>query len=245
MNLESSVHIGLEMQRPEPGPLLAGLYFFARDTQELSLCDGTQWLSAPLAMVFGPSGTAHSIGAVPDPGETASATRYLREDGTWAIPASGSGSIVHSYIGNNTPGTAFQTVSSQVTIATQVVLPTAGIITSLGGYIRLTNSDGVMYLAGYVAADNAGSPGNILGACGFTQFALGTQAGWLQLPIGLYVPDGTYWLCLMDYIYSRTWDIGYAAGADKLSNTSGAWLQSDTGWAVQSQAYSIRADFIA
>jgi len=33
--------------------------------------------------VFGASGAAHQVGAVPDPGTSAGATRFLREDGTW------------------------------------------------------------------------------------------------------------------------------------------------------------------
>jgi hypothetical protein len=37
--------------------------------------------------VFGASGSSHSVGAVPDPGATASTVRYLREDGTWVTPA--------------------------------------------------------------------------------------------------------------------------------------------------------------
>jgi lysophospholipase L1-like esterase len=37
--------------------------------------------------VFRASGASHAQGAVPDPGATAGATRYLREDGTWATPA--------------------------------------------------------------------------------------------------------------------------------------------------------------
>ena len=40
--------------------------------------------------LFGPSGTAHQVGAVPDPGASAGVTRFLREDGTWVTPASGS-----------------------------------------------------------------------------------------------------------------------------------------------------------
>ncbi len=43
--------------------------------------------------VFGASGASHARGAVPDPGATAGATRYLREDGSWATP-SGSGAAV-------------------------------------------------------------------------------------------------------------------------------------------------------
>jgi hypothetical protein len=41
--------------------------------------------------VFGASGNDHSKGLVPDPGATAGSTKYLREDGTWAVPAGGSG----------------------------------------------------------------------------------------------------------------------------------------------------------
>jgi hypothetical protein len=33
--------------------------------------------------VFGASGAAHQVGAVPDPGTSAGTTRFLREDGTW------------------------------------------------------------------------------------------------------------------------------------------------------------------
>jgi len=50
-------------------------------------------VSAARLPVFGPSGTSHAAGVVPDPGATAGATRYLREDGTWVVPASGGGTV--------------------------------------------------------------------------------------------------------------------------------------------------------
>jgi trimeric autotransporter adhesin len=49
-------------------------------------------ISAAQLPVFGISGSGHAPGAVPDPGATAGSTRYLREDGTWAVPAGGGGS---------------------------------------------------------------------------------------------------------------------------------------------------------
>ena len=49
-------------------------------------------LSAARLPVFGASGTAHAIGAVPDPGTTTGSTRFLREDGTWAQAPGSSGS---------------------------------------------------------------------------------------------------------------------------------------------------------
>jgi hypothetical protein len=41
--------------------------------------------------VFGISGSGHSIGLVPDPGASAGTTKFLREDGTWNVPAGGGG----------------------------------------------------------------------------------------------------------------------------------------------------------
>lgn len=46
-------------------------------------------VSASQVPVFGASGSGHAQGAVPDPGATAGATRYLREDGGWSAPAAG------------------------------------------------------------------------------------------------------------------------------------------------------------
>ena len=45
-------------------------------------------LSAP---VMKPSGASHAAGIAPDPGATAGATRYLREDAIWAVPLGGGG----------------------------------------------------------------------------------------------------------------------------------------------------------
>ena len=39
--------------------------------------------------VFVACGASHAPGAVPDPGSSAGTTRFLREDATWAVPASG------------------------------------------------------------------------------------------------------------------------------------------------------------
>jgi trimeric autotransporter adhesin len=52
-------------------------------------------INAARLPLFGPSGTSHAPGAVPDPGATAGATRYLREDGTWVVPASTGGSATN------------------------------------------------------------------------------------------------------------------------------------------------------
>jgi len=49
-------------------------------------------INAARLPVFGASGSTHSPGIVPDPGPTAGSTRFLREDGTFAVPAGGGSS---------------------------------------------------------------------------------------------------------------------------------------------------------
>lgn len=69
--------------------------------------NGTDWVNAAIAAgdlpIFGASGASHAPGAVPDPGATAGTTRYLREDGTWAVPAESSAAdpydIMMQYVG--------------------------------------------------------------------------------------------------------------------------------------------------
>jgi len=46
-------------------------------------------ITASQLPLFQASGAAHAPGAVPDPGATAGATRFLREDGAWAAPLGG------------------------------------------------------------------------------------------------------------------------------------------------------------
>ncbi len=52
-----------------------------------SITSGT--IAASYLPLFGPSGSVHAPGVVPDPGVTAGSTRFLREDGTWIAPPSG------------------------------------------------------------------------------------------------------------------------------------------------------------
>jgi hypothetical protein len=62
-------------------------------------------ISAARLPLFGPSGTTHAPGIVPDPGATAGSTRYLREDGTWDVPAGGGGGSPTGSAGGDLSGT--------------------------------------------------------------------------------------------------------------------------------------------
>jgi hypothetical protein len=68
-----------------------------------SINSGT--ISAARLPLFGPSGSAHAPGIVPDPGAIAGSTRFLREDGVWMAPSGGSGSSGGVQIGGDIGGT--------------------------------------------------------------------------------------------------------------------------------------------
>jgi len=77
-----------------------------------SVASGT--IAAARLPLFGPSGSAHAAGIVPDPGAIAGSTRYLREDGTWDAPAGGG---TASFAGVWTAGTTY-TAGQAVSYAT-------------------------------------------------------------------------------------------------------------------------------
>lgn len=60
------------------------------------------------------SGASHRHGLVPDPGASAGTTKFLREDGTWVVPA-GSGTVTS--VGLALPGSVFSISGSPVTTA--------------------------------------------------------------------------------------------------------------------------------
>ena len=82
--------------------------------------------------LFGPSGTAHAPGIVPDPGATAGSTRFLREDGTWVAPTGGSGGS-----GTVTAVTGTTPVVSSGGATPAISMPAA--TTSVDGYLAHTD----------------------------------------------------------------------------------------------------------
>jgi hypothetical protein len=77
--------------------------------------------------VFGASGTTHSAGIVPDPGATAGTTRFLREDGTFAVPAGSSGGV------SGTPTIAVGSAAGTGASATVAGNNVAGVISLITG----------------------------------------------------------------------------------------------------------------
>lgn len=70
--------------------------------------------------IFVASGASHATGLVPDPGAVAGTTRFLREDATWAVPASGGtpGGATSSIQFNNAGAFGGFTMGGDVTVNT-------------------------------------------------------------------------------------------------------------------------------
>jgi hypothetical protein len=87
-------------------------------------------VAAAYLPLFGPSGTAHASGIVPDPGATAGSARFLREDGTWVAPSGGGSGTV-----TTVTGTAPVVSSGGTTPAISMPAATA----SVDGYLSSTD----------------------------------------------------------------------------------------------------------
>jgi len=98
--------------------------------------------------IFGASGPSHRSGNVPDPGATAGASRFLREDATWAA-AGGGGATATNQLQALT--TAYTLTASFANVGLSVTLPNAGTYLLLAQVTASVNELGVTAGA-YVAA---------------------------------------------------------------------------------------------
>lgn len=137
--------------------------------------------------IFGPSGSTHSAGIVPDPGATAGTTHFLREDGTWAVPAGGgggsssvaaitSGTIDGAVIGGSTPAAAnFTTLTASTPIA--VTSGGTGVATPpSSGQVLVGNSAGTAFAPQTLSGDCTLSSTGSLTCTKTNGVALGTAA---------------------------------------------------------------------
>lgn len=92
---------------------------------------GTALVAADLPL-FVASGASHAAGAVPDPGAVAGTTKYLREDGTWTVPPSGStpGGTNGQFQVNNAGALGGVTFSGDATVTSAGVVTLASVATA-------------------------------------------------------------------------------------------------------------------
>ncbi len=87
---------------------------------------------------MGASGGSHATGLVPDPGAVAGTTKFLREDGTWQVPAAGGNTMVLKHKNANTSRNNTTTLTDDPDI--QGVAIGAGEVWEFEGIIRATSS---------------------------------------------------------------------------------------------------------
>ena len=137
--------------------------------------------------IFGASGAAHAVGAVPDPGGTQGSTRFLREDGSWAVPAGGGGgsgggcSSACTFTGQTTLDTAGGGVALSMTGSN-----TNGTVFLLGGTGAGVHNWGFQsdpnghWLVGDFSTGNYGFEAQIAsGGAGFLAVNNNTALGWM------------------------------------------------------------------
>lgn len=159
---------------------------------------------------FGPSGSNHSVGLVPDPGSSAGSTRYVCEDGTWSVPGGGGGAGTVTSVGMTVPSilsVSGSPVTTAGTLAVTLATETANTVlagpTSGGAatptFRSLVAADmtagagaGVTYTGTYAAMPAAATAGN--GSVYYATDSFGsfrsTGAAWETFaPSGVKLPD--------------------------------------------------------
>jgi hypothetical protein len=183
-------------------------------------------ISAARLPLFGPSGTTHAAGVVPDPGATAGATRYLREDGTWSVPAGGSG------------GAGSGSMSSQNANAVAITGGTidgaviGGSTPQNGSFTNLTLSNG-----GLLYIDNpaiSAGRNSVFGQYGSGLiFGSGDAAPWSELDF--YVQSKLLAMSQTGAAFSVPVSspsyVGPASAPSGACSTTGAWIFSQDGHA--------------
>lgn len=186
--------------------------------------DASIWQAIFSVPVFGASGSGHAAGLVPDPGSTAGATHYLREDGTWSVPT---GTVTS--VGLSMPAT-FSVASSPVTGAGTLTVTwntqTAAYVLAgpaSGGaaaptFRLLTGTD----LPVFVASGSTHAPGAVPdpGATAGTTRFLREDATWAAPPSTTYAVFGA---AGSGHSTGLVPDPGATSGLDKRLGDDGTW----------------------
>lgn len=184
---------------------------------------------------------------------------YSKDDAGVETPLSGGGGgggLTHAYVGTNAVGASWETLTNLRMHFKSFTLASAGFLGAISAYLRTsTDADTAVYCG--VWNDSAGNPGILVGYNGAVQrndLILSHQAGvgagrWLHMPMGIYLPAGTYWIGVMKSSSIGNLDIAYDAGSDKYITFAGDYLVDATHTALtvttSARLYSIRASILS
>lgn len=220
--------------------------------------NGTSWDNLTPA---GGSGTLATIEELDGSPTNAAVTKLRFPNGTLGIAGSVATytpavSLAHSFSDYNVAGATWETFTSLRVYCKSIVLAADSLVTSIDAYVR-QSTDNVFGLIASVLTDNAGAPGLLVATSGGGPTAGGLYmsqsasmpgtAHWLSLPIGAWLPAGTYWICVQNG--SARVDLAYDAGSDQIFTASvfAATSAYPSAWAItnSSRKYSLRASLLA
>ena len=149
------------------------------------------------------------------------------------------GGFNHTYLGYNTAGGSSEAMVATRVYMKKITVSEAGVLLAIGVYItHASPASNVQSIACWVMSDDAGTPDLqiALGPRWAAQtFFLKNEARWLDLPVGIYLPAGDYWLCVQ-----RPNDPGSdlhiyydGSGTDKYQDTE------STGWSSDGSSYTV------
>lgn len=187
-------------------------------------------VNAAQVPVFGPSGSSHAPGMVPDPGATAGGTRYLREDGTWDAP----------------PGGGLGTMSTQNANAVAITggtingTPIGGTTPAAGAFTTLAkNGSSVLNLGGTPTATcNTAGAGS-----GCTRSITGTDTTFLvtvttgSSPAAISTALSITYSAVRDHVPYCTATQSLDGGATSLWPSGSLWLNGASTTGIQIGVY--------
>ena len=152
-----------------------------------------------------------------------SSSDVLKGDGTWGAGGGGGGG--NTYVGYNTIGASFDTpgINSKIYLK-QFTLASDARLHTIGAYVD-PNSGTAFGPAVAVYTDNGGSPDYPIaynGAAGVLR-RTSSLARWIDVPIGVWLVAGTYWMAV------RTSDTGGTAVLKIAYDASGSDIHTTGG----------------
>lgn len=170
--------------------------------------------------------------------------------GTETLLDSAGGGGTGSYLGYNTAGGTTETMTSKKVYAKKITVASAGLLVSVGAYVKDDGADHVGALHVALFEDNAGTPRKLLaynfpaGTSLLPETAAATTAArWIEIPLAAPVAAADYWIAVMDSSTSPLVIHKDASGSDRTYTSGGAWL-ADWGFytpTTTTDKYSIRA----
>lgn len=167
--------------------------------------------------------------------------------------SAGSSGITQSYVGTNSVGGTWETLSALKVYAKKVTLATAGEIGSISAHMRQSGATAGDTRFG-LYTDSSGTPDQLIWASSQGLYYLAGAAGtgssspgrWFGCAVGLHLAAADYWIAVFDIDAKHDIAVVTTGGGDR-TYVSNASTQADWGLftpTTTSKDYSIRASIL-